>query len=247
MSLRKTPRNIFQTWETKVISEDLQKIINTWKEHNPEYKYVLYDNQEREEFIQENFEERVYNVYCKIIPGAYKADLWRYCVLYIYGGVYADIDTICMAGIDSFVSDDTEFMTTVDLNTSPYEGCHNLSNTFILSTPNHPILLGCINRIVSHVENNIIPPSKLDFAGPGVLGRETNIFLNLPETASFIGKEGQHGTLSLLVFEHGTEYITDTDGNILLQNKNGNKDIVEAYNKECMLQNTISWLSNRPF
>ena len=26
-----------------------------------------------------------------MVPGAYKADLWRYCILYIYGGIYIDI------------------------------------------------------------------------------------------------------------------------------------------------------------
>ena len=243
------PNNFFQTWETKNISDELKQITNTWTEYNPEYTYHLYDNKDREEFIKNNFENRVYNAYCKIIPGAFKADLWRYCILYIYGGVYADIDTICFGKINDFLSSDTmiEFMTVVDLNLSPNEGNHNLFNAFIASIPKHEILKNCIDYIVNNVENNIIPLSKLDLCGPGCLGRSVNKYLNLHELSSFIGKEGTYNNIRLLKFERDIEYVKDTNNNILFQNKNGNPSLKQIYNKECSKINHISWLSNQPF
>ena len=153
----KIPKNIFQTWKTKDISDGFKSLTNTWKENNPDYTYFLFDNNDCDEFIKTNFEISVYNTYCKIIPGAFKADLWRYCVLYVNGGVYIDIDTICLGNIDSFLNDDVEFMTPIDLNNCPTIGTHNLFNCFIACVPQHPILLECIRRIVHNVENNIIP------------------------------------------------------------------------------------------
>jgi mannosyltransferase OCH1-like enzyme len=243
MNLIKIPRNIFQTWETKKLSDGFNSLTESWRQKNPNYAYFLYDNDDCEQFIKKHFDLRVYNSYCRIIPGAFKADLWRYCILYIYGGVYVDIDTICLESIDLFLNEDIEFMTPIDLNNNPYIGTHNLFNAFIASIPRHPILLNCINRIIYNVENNIIPSSNLDFSGPGILGRATNTFLKLNETTSFIGKEGIiDNTIYFLKFECYTEYVKDKSNNIILfQNKNGNIEIQKIYNEEIKKINHIDW------
>jgi len=242
MKLTKIPRNIFQTWSTKNISDKFRELTQTWINNNQNYAYFLFDDIDCEEFIKKNFDTSVYNAYCRIIPGAFKADLWRYCMLYIYGGVYADMDTICNRPIDDFLDENIEFMTPIDLNNCSYYGKYNLFNCFIASIPKHPILLDCINRIVHNVENNIVPFSNLDFSGPGILGKSTNLFLGLDENTSFIGKEGIINKIKLLKFEYGTEYVKDlyTD-KVLFQNKNGNSFIQEIYNNEIKQTNIIDW------
>ena len=243
MNLIRIPRNIFQTWETKNVSNGFNILIQTWKYNNPHFAHFFFDCNERENFIKQNFNENVYQAYCRIIPGAFKADLWRYCILFIYGGVYVDIDTICLNNIDSFLDENIEFMTTIDLNNCPYYGTYNLSNGFIASIPGHPILMDCIKRIVYNVENNIVPFSNLDFSGPGILGKSTNTFIGNNENESFIGKEGIHkNRLKLLKFEHGVEYIKDIANNrILFQNKNGNKMISDIYDDEIKNINYVCW------
>ena len=228
------PKKLFQSWETTNIEPEFQKVIDKWKEFNPDYEYIFHDSEQCLKFIQENFEENVVTAYNKIIPGAYKCDLWRCCVLYIYGGVYADIDTLCTGKINDLISDNIDFIVPIDLNINPFEGFHNLFNTFIASIPKSPILLDAINRIVFNVENNIIPESKLDFSGPGILGRAVNKFLNLEETSSFKGKEGIKNSIKFLHFDSNTEYVSDINTNkIILQNKNKNSDIIRLYNNEC--------------
>jgi len=243
MNLIKIPRNIFQTWKTKYISTDFNNLIQTWKDNNQNYAHFLFDDNDCEEFIKKNFEENVYNAYCRIIPGAFKADLWRYCILYIYGGVYVDVDTVCLNSIDNFIDENIEFMTPIDLNNCPYYGTYNLFNCFIASIPKHPILLESIKRIVYNVENNIVPFSNLDFSGPGILGKSTNTFIGNNENESFIGKEGIYNNkLKFLKFEPGIEYIRDIgNSNILFQNKNGNKIITEIYNNEIKNIDHICW------
>jgi mannosyltransferase OCH1-like enzyme len=242
-SLIKIPRNIFQTWKTKKISDGLKGLTQTWIQNNPNYAYFLYDDNDCDKFIKKYFDKKIYNAYCRIIPGAFKADLWRYCVLYIYGGVYVDMDTICMNSIDTFLNEDIELMTPIDLNNNPNIGTHNLFNAFIASIPKHPILLDCIHRIVYNVENNIIPFSNLDFAGPGILGRSTNTYLQLEEETSFIGKEGiYNNNICLLHFEQETEHVKGIkNNNILFQNKNGNTNIQQIYNEELNNINYVDW------
>jgi len=95
-----------------------------------------------------------------------------------------------MCKLNDLISDNIDFIVAIDLNINPIEGEYNLACGFIGSAPKSPILLDAINRIVYNVENNIVPPSKLDFSGPGILGRSVNKYLKLEETSSFIGKHG---------------------------------------------------------
>lgn len=236
------PKIIFQTWENKSISPEFQTIIDTWKQHNPNYEYCLIDAQERSDFIHTHFEDRVYNAYCKILPGAFKADLWRYCVLYIHGGFYVDIDTLCMGSIDRLLNETTQFVSVIDMNDTPGEGTHNLANGFIGSIPKHPILKICIDRVVFNVENRIHPDSVLDFSGPGLLGRCVNTYFQGCEVDSFLGRHGIYRDIHFLRFERNTEYMKDEEGYIICQNKNGNQQIRELYDHECSkIQGFITW------
>jgi len=239
------PKKIMQTWETKTISVEFQQIINSWKIYNPDYEYVLFNSDEREEFIKTHFDVAILNTYKKIIPGAYKADFFRYCYLYLNGGVYVDIDTLCLGKLDNFLLPNISFVVPIDLNTNPNEGNYNLACGFIASRPKHPIFMNCINIIVENVKNKIISKSKLDFSGPGVLGRAVNNFLNNDETSSFINKEGIINDISFLKFNPLTEEVKDINGNLLFQNKNGNPLISKLYSLECEKNTSfVSWLSS---
>lgn len=242
MNTSKIPKKIFQTWKTSSISENLHLITDTWKINNPDYEYFLYDDNMCRNFIAESFNKEVLDAYDKIKVAAYKADLWRYCILYKYGGFYADIDTLCMGKIDDFTSKNIDYIVPVDLNNG--EGKHCLFNSFIGTVPKNPMLLQCIMQIVYNINHDVIPVFNLDISGPGLLGQKTNIYLGLPPFESFIGREGIINipsndfkntlkTTHFLHFNQGTEYVTDENNNILFQNKNGNLTIKNAYIQEC--------------
>jgi len=87
-------------------------MIETWKKSGWEYKF--YDDKDAEAFLSLHFPVEVTEAFNAIIPGAFKADLFRYCVLFIYGGVYADVDTILESSLDSAILSDTGFMIGLD-------------------------------------------------------------------------------------------------------------------------------------
>jgi mannosyltransferase OCH1-like enzyme len=238
------PTNIFQTWHTKFLPPLMIKSMSTIQRLNPRFKYFLYDDNDCREFIKTHFKPDVLWAYDSLIPGAYKADLWRYCVLYEYGGVYADVDTLCLGKLDDFIGSNSAVFL-VDFNSNKEEGCHNLANGFIAIEPRSPIMKECILRVVHNVENNIVYSNRiLDFSGPGVLGRSVNRRLKLPEESSFVGKEGNIGDIHLLWFEPNTEFVKDLSGNALFQNKNGNKDLIRLYEEECRRVNCVDWSFN---
>jgi hypothetical protein len=249
------PKVIFQTWKTKYLSDNLKRIVDTWKNKNPDYDYILYDDLDCSDFIKNNYDDSIYQTYCEIIPKAFKADLWRYCVLYKYGGFYADVDTICFGKIDDFVTSNIDFIISTDLAHNEGQN-YCLFNAFIGTIPNNPILLDCINQIVHNVKYSIIPKFNLDICGPGLIGRKVNLHLGVEEETSFKGKEGLVTTVDadslnilLLRFDDPIkEYITDNNYNILFQNKNGNSVIQSIYKLECENNNINSnWGEIKPY
>jgi len=52
--------------------------------------------------------------YSCLLVGAFKADLFRYCVLLIRGGVYADMDVLLQTNLDDAIANDIGFMTPID-------------------------------------------------------------------------------------------------------------------------------------
>ena len=85
------PLNIFQTWHTKLLPKYMYDTVLTIKRMNPRFTHYLFDDSDCERFIATHFKADVLNAFRSLIPGAYKADLWRYCVLFINGGIYLDI------------------------------------------------------------------------------------------------------------------------------------------------------------
>ena len=232
------PNNVFLTWETNKedISDDLLYYIDSWAKYNPGYNIHFYNKNERYEFIRDHFDSEVLDAYCRLKPGAFKCDLWRYCVLYIHGGFYADIDTECLSSLDTLCDNSIQFICPIDLN--PNTICnYNLSNGFIGSIPRYPLLKMCIDHIINILKYQ----SRTDrifvtnITGPGCLGMNMNKYLNLEWNCAFAGKEGiVNNTIKLIKFEQGTEYMYDISNKInILQNKNGNPKIQKAYNYEC--------------
>ena len=86
-------KNIYQTYKTKNIPGFMEELISELKDKNPGYTYSLFDDNDIQQFINENYSKDVQQAYSKLHVGAAKADLWRYLVLYKNGGVYIDFDS----------------------------------------------------------------------------------------------------------------------------------------------------------
>lgn len=236
------PKQLFQTWKTKNITNELKEITGTWQQKNKNYKYFLYDDDECENFIKNNFDNDVLSAYKKIIIGAFKADLWRVCILYQLGGFYCDIDTLCIGDIDSFIREDTKFIAAVDLNNYCPTG-HAIFNAFMGAEKHSTIMQLCIDKIVHNVQNNITDIPAVDFTGCGIVGRSLNSYLENLETSSFIGQQDQwlDSGVVLLHFNREDEMIMDTKGQKLFQNKNKNPRIKKIYENQCLKDNVTYW------
>jgi mannosyltransferase OCH1-like enzyme len=160
----KIPHNIFQTWHSKKLPKSMFLAISQIKKANPRFNHYLFDDDDCCKFIKKHFNDDVLNAYDRLIPGAYKADLWRYCVLYKMGGIYLDIKYI---PINNFkfrnLLNKEYWVTDIDEN--------GIYNAFMICKAGNPILLNAINKIVDNVKNKYYGSSCLEPTGPLLLGQ----------------------------------------------------------------------------
>jgi hypothetical protein len=99
----KIPTNIWQTYKTKDLHKPALETRHTWLSLNPEFSCFLYDDLDIERYIQQNWPAEFLDFFRALPIGAMKADLWRYLILASEGGVYTDIDSVCLLPIQEWV------------------------------------------------------------------------------------------------------------------------------------------------
>lgn len=142
------PKIIFQTGYSNVYKNILHfNSIISFIELNPEYTYIYYDNKDSRKFLKENFNDDVKYSYDLLVPGAYKADLLRYCFLYKYGGCYFDCKQILRYPIRLFLKNDKKLILCNDVIDKA------LLNAVIFSISNNEIIMKTIKDCVYNIIN----------------------------------------------------------------------------------------------
>ncbi len=156
----KVPLNIFQSGKNK------KSISSNLRINNPEFNYFFFDEIDCENFIFNNYSDIIYQTYKSLIPYEYKMNLWKYCILYKYGGIYIDdkyddnIKLIELIDHNFFVNNKNHYYNKLFIDTD-----------FIITKINNPIFNIAINEIVKNVNNNYYG---IDFTfptGSGLLGK----------------------------------------------------------------------------
>lgn len=164
------PLNLFQTWHSENLPPKMFECVSALKEANPEFKHMFFNDSNCREFIQHHFSAEVLHAYDKLIPGAYKADLWRYCVLYILGGVYLDIKYRCIPPFKLIELTMQEHY----VQDRDFGGDHGVYQAFLVCYPKNPILHRCICTIVEYVRQMEYGPSVL-FVGPLLVAKQFSL------------------------------------------------------------------------
>jgi len=167
------PLNIYLTWGTKQLPIKMQENVDRMRKVNPEFNIQLYDDNDCREFIQNNFPEDILIAFDTLKPGAYKADLWRLCILYINGGIYIDIKLNCINNFKFIALTEKEHLS-IDIQVENVwkEGTIGLHNALMVSKSDNKLLLRCINKICENVKNKYYGLNCLYPTGPGLLGEE---------------------------------------------------------------------------
>jgi hypothetical protein len=168
-NLSTIPLNLFQTWHTEVLPPKMFECVTSLKDANPEFKHFFFNDAMCREFIQQHFDPHVLHAYDMLRPGAYKADLWRYCVLYAMGGIYVDIKYRCIPPFKLLeLTTQEHYVRDRDYGDNP-----GVYQAILVCYPKNPILKQCITKIVEYV-NTMEYGANVLFIGPLLVSKYFN-------------------------------------------------------------------------
>jgi inositol phosphorylceramide mannosyltransferase catalytic subunit len=107
------PRIIHQTWKTNHLPPLFVRCRRSWLRHHPSWSYRFYTDQDCHRFVLTRCPE-FYALYRSLARPVQRADLFRYLVIYLEGGLYADMDMYCFKPLDPLMKE-TEVLFTKEM------------------------------------------------------------------------------------------------------------------------------------
>ena len=148
----------------QIIIDIFNKILN----QNPDYQLYYFDNDECDNFMKD-YSKTIFNYYNQLIPGAYKADLFRVCILERYGGCYCDLGFEMLETFDNILQESN--LVLVKDKPFFYLKCYGIYNAFMCSYKNNLFFKQIIKQICENIENEYYGENTLDITGPTLIGR----------------------------------------------------------------------------
>lgn len=166
------PKVIHQTWKSR---EDIPETVRPWMESwvrlNADWEYWFWTDDDMRSFIAEIFPEYL-SLYDGYENQYYRADAFRYFVLFAYGGLYADLDMECLRPLASHLDTDD-----CVISQEPLEHAHFLShlgpilasNALMACRPQHPFFAYVISGLDSSYRGYFRNVDILHATGPFML------------------------------------------------------------------------------
>jgi hypothetical protein len=217
------PKKIYQT--NKLPQPDFA--VENIKNLNSEYGYQFFNDDDCVQFIQNFFGSDVLDVYFNMRTLQHRADLFRYCLLYTYGGVYVDIDIQMLSPIDDIIdlSENSKLISVKDVSKG-----HGIYQGFLVSEPKNEIFLPLIEDMLKN-PNPQDYAYHIEFFGKQLLKKsKLNEFI-LNEKVQM--DDGDNYFLFKEIKNGKSEYVIVDKNNQLIFCGNNHRYPYEGYTKCC--------------
>mmetsp|Transcript_2058 Transcript_2058/g.6241 ORF Transcript_2058/g.6241 Transcript_2058/m.6241 type:complete len:357 (+) Transcript_2058:233-1303(+) len=195
------PKQVFYTGRT---DGHLQNLTFGARGQWPDdFEYYFFDNAALERSMRvlgtymASEVEGIYEAFEMLRPWAYRADLWRYCILWACGGVYVDSKLALAEPFHEFVWNAGFNPTALSASSAPQlyscrddlcsESMHRKSRLLclwqglLIAEPGNPAFLSTIRFVVDKIKERWYPPMELSkmpwlfLTGPGAIALATQI------------------------------------------------------------------------
>ena len=164
------PRVLHQTYrDDHSIPLQWQEASNSCQRLHSDYQYRFWSDTDGRRLIKNEFPDLLptFDSYPYDIQ---RADVIRLAVLYVYGGIYLDLDIICLQSLDPLLTYDF-----IVPRTNPV----GLSNDMIISKARHPFLLQVLENLPQANRNYLTKyPTVMFTTGPMYLTHQASEYPN---------------------------------------------------------------------
>lgn len=151
--------------DTGQLPPHIARNIESFKTYHPTLAHRLYDRQTIRDFLATSMEREVLRAFDQLLPYAYQADLARLCLLYEFGGIYADLSVCFHAPWNVSPNKISIFRDRAFV--APWI----VSNTIIAAPARFAAIEAAIRMIVANCQNRHRGSSSLCPTGPVLLGK----------------------------------------------------------------------------
>jgi mannosyltransferase OCH1-like enzyme len=164
------PRILHQTWKTRDLSgiEEFALCAESWRKHHPGYEYRLWDDRDNARFVRDRFEE-YFPTWASFDNNITRLDSIRYMWMYVYGGIYADLDMECLRSLDELAKRNQEYDIILFCDLDSNGTCISANPALIISKPGSSFWLEILDHARVHKDAYVT-----HCTGPYALGRVAN-------------------------------------------------------------------------
>ncbi|KAG5973291.1 hypothetical protein E4U55_000600 [Claviceps digitariae] len=158
------PKIFHQSWKTLELPNKFQEWSRSCRQKHKDWEWVLWTDDDNLQLVKQHFPwlEEMYTS----LPGPiYRADLSRFLYMYIFGGVYADLDTECLLPSEDlelsygplFKPSNTHMPDRAifgRMGTRP-DFSDSIPNAWMAASPGHPVFMKLVHHIMELVNNTI--------------------------------------------------------------------------------------------
>lgn len=137
-------KNIIQTWKTHEVPPQWVAAQRSVVEKNPGWNYMLFSDEECESLVRRHF-PALLDVYLAFPHAIQRADAMRCVALYVYGGVYLDLDYYALRSFDALT---LRGDTGIGLISSHVTRDYVMNSFMVAKEPGHPFWLDCIEEMM---------------------------------------------------------------------------------------------------
>jgi mannosyltransferase OCH1-like enzyme len=153
--------SVHQFWDNPPPPAEVMEMVASWQKGPTRTIHRLWTDRDADAYLDENFGRNVVDAYRACAVPAMKADLFRYCVLFREGGIYADADVACIADLGPLLHDVPRVML--------FRRQIRIANDFMyFGSPRDPLL----ERVIGIAARNIALRISNDVwrvTGPGIM------------------------------------------------------------------------------
>lgn len=172
------PRIIHQTYKSHEVPRKLEAMVDTWNSTNPGWDVRLYNDTECLELVKLNFPQYL-DAYLSLPKNVERADFFRYMVVLLHGGMYADMDTECKRPLDSVIRSrdrmvvgwELEFSSSEQAARRSYARTRQVLQWVFAAAPGHPVLREACDLIAANAKKQFSGQTDrdtLERTGPGM-------------------------------------------------------------------------------